>query len=99
MLRRSNRLSAAARRRTPDRDGDGALECLQSAAFPPTIRDAMTATAFPLPDDWRDAVLVGRIDLGEGPTPVEVKQGRVFDVSSTAPTVAQLLESWSGVPD
>jgi fumarylacetoacetate (FAA) hydrolase family protein len=59
----------------------------------------MTSTAsFPLPDDWRDAVLVGRLDLGEGPTPVVVKEGRVFDVSATAPTVAQLLEKWSGVP-
>ena len=26
----------------------------------------MTKSIFPLPDDWRDAVLVGRIDLGEG---------------------------------
>ena len=59
----------------------------------------MTSTAsFPLPDDWRDAVLVGRLDLGEGPTPVVVKEGRVFDVSATAPTTAQLLEKWSGVP-
>jgi fumarylacetoacetate (FAA) hydrolase family protein len=58
----------------------------------------MTAT-FPLPDDWRDAVLVGRLDLGEGPTPVVVKEGRVFDVSRTAPTVSQLLEDWKGVPE
>jgi len=59
----------------------------------------MTNTnAFPLPDDWRDAVLVGRMDLGEGPTPVVVKEGRVFDVSATAPTTAQLLEKWNGVP-
>jgi fumarylacetoacetate (FAA) hydrolase family protein len=57
----------------------------------------MTNTkSFPLPDDWRDAVLVGRMDLGEGPTPVVVKEGRVFDVSATAPTVAQLLEKWNG---
>jgi len=57
----------------------------------------MTNTkSFPLPDDWRDAALVGRLDLGEGPTPVVVKEGRVFDVSSTAPTTAQLLEKWNG---
>ena len=57
----------------------------------------MTNTkSFPLPDDWRDAVLVGRLDLGEGPTPVVVKEGRVFDVSGTAPTTAQLLEKWNG---
>src|SRR5277367_2646154 len=58
----------------------------------------MTKTAFPLPQDWRDAVLVGRIDMGEGPTPVVVKEGRVFDVSATAPTVSVLLEKWNGVP-
>ncbi len=57
-----------------------------------------STTSFPLPDDWRDAVLVGRLDLGEGPTPVVVKEGRVFDVSATAPTTAQLLEKWNGVP-
>src|ERR1041385_174605 len=53
--------------------------------------------SFPLPQDWRDAVLVGRIDMGEGPTPVVVKEGRVFDVSKTAPTVSVLLEKWNGV--
>lgn len=58
----------------------------------------MTKT-FPLPEDWRDAILVGRIDRGEGPTPVVIHQGRVFDVSKTAPTVSQLLENWRGVPD
>jgi fumarylacetoacetate (FAA) hydrolase family protein len=57
-----------------------------------------TSVSFPLPTDWRDAVLVGRMDLGEGPTPVVVKEGRVFDVSATAPTTAQLLEKWNGVP-
>src|SRR5439155_4398472 len=48
---------------------------------------------------WRDAVLVGRIDMGEGPTPVVVKEGRVSDVSKTAPTVSSLLEKWNGVPE
>ena len=56
----------------------------------------MTKANFPLPQDWRDAVLVGRIDLGEGPTPVVVKEGRVFDVSAVAPTVSVLLEKWDG---
>jgi fumarylacetoacetate (FAA) hydrolase family protein len=56
----------------------------------------MTKSSFPLPQDWRDAVLVGRIDMGEGPTPVVVKEGRVFDVSRTAPTVSALLEKWNG---
>ncbi|MCP5411451.1 MAG: fumarylacetoacetate hydrolase family protein [Alphaproteobacteria bacterium] len=49
-----------------------------------------------LPDDWRDAILVGRMDLGEGPTPILVRDGQVFDVSATAPTVSQLLEMWDG---
>jgi fumarylacetoacetate (FAA) hydrolase family protein len=57
----------------------------------------MTKSSFPLPQDWRDAVLVGRIDMGEGPTPVVVKEGRVFDVSHIAPTVSVLLEKWNGV--
>ena len=58
----------------------------------------MSKSSFPLPQDWRDAVLVGRIDLGDGPTPVVVKEGRVFDVSKAAPTVSALLETWNGVP-
>jgi fumarylacetoacetate (FAA) hydrolase family protein len=63
----------------------------------------MTKSSFPLPqdfmpEDWRDAVLVGRIDMGEGPTPVVVKEGRVFDVSHVAPTVSALLEKWNGAP-
>ena len=58
----------------------------------------MTKNVFPLPQDWRDAVLVGRIDMGDGPTPIVVKEGRVFDVSATAPTVSVLLEKWNGVP-
>jgi len=58
----------------------------------------MTKSQFPLPEDWRDAVLVGRIDLGQGPTPIVVKEGRVFDVSQTAPAVSLLLEKWNGVP-
>jgi fumarylacetoacetate (FAA) hydrolase family protein len=45
-----------------------------------------------LPKDWRNAHLVGRADFGQGPTPIAVKDGLVFDLSSLAPTVAQLLE-------
>lgn len=47
-----------------------------------------------LPVDWREATLVGRILLPEGPTPVLVKGGEVFDMSAVAPTVAQLLANW-----
>jgi len=44
-----------------------------------------------LPADWRDALLVGRIDNGQGPTPVLVRGGIVQDVSAKAATVAELL--------
>tara|TARA_B100000678_G_scaffold7295_1_gene6181 strand:- start:1219 stop:2373 length:1155 start_codon:yes stop_codon:yes gene_type:complete len=46
-----------------------------------------------LPNDWRDAKLIGRIDLGEGPTPVLIEGGEVFDMSCVAPTVAMLVEA------
>ena len=49
-----------------------------------------------LPSDWRQAILVGRILTGEGPTPVVVVDGRVRDVSRHAPTVSQLLNGWNG---
>jgi fumarylacetoacetate (FAA) hydrolase family protein len=45
-----------------------------------------------LPKDWRDAHLVGRMDFGQGPTPIALKDGLVFDLSAVAPTVAQLLD-------
>jgi fumarylacetoacetate (FAA) hydrolase family protein len=48
-----------------------------------------------LPQDWRDAVLVGRILTRDGPTPVVVVDGRVRDVSRHAPTVSQLLNGWN----
>ena len=49
-----------------------------------------------LPKDWQEATLVGRLDFGQGPTPVVIRDGRVIDVSSTAPTVSSLLQSWGG---
>ncbi len=44
-----------------------------------------------LPDDWRDGRFVGRIDRGQGPCPILVEGGRVFDMSRVAPTVSALL--------
>ncbi|THD81707.1 MAG: fumarylacetoacetate hydrolase [Phenylobacterium sp.] len=44
-----------------------------------------------LPADFEAATLVGRLALDEGPTPVVVRRGRVFDVSRAAPTTADLL--------
>jgi fumarylacetoacetate (FAA) hydrolase family protein len=47
-----------------------------------------------LPNDWQGATLVGRLQLPEGPTPIMVIKGEVFDMSRVAPTVAQLLAAW-----
>src|SRR5215472_10511236 len=47
-----------------------------------------------LPRDWREATLVGRMDFGEGPTPVVCRNGRVWDVSRAAPTTSALLNAW-----
>ncbi|HEY5346644.1 MAG TPA: fumarylacetoacetate hydrolase family protein [Rhizomicrobium sp.] len=48
-----------------------------------------------LPKDYRGALMVGRIATNEGPTPVLLRDGQVFDVSRVAPTISQLLENWS----
>ncbi|WP_448660457.1 fumarylacetoacetate hydrolase family protein [Sphingomonas sp. CJ99] len=45
-----------------------------------------------LPVDYRDATLVGRVALADGPVPVVVRGGTVFDVSREVPTVADLLD-------
>jgi fumarylacetoacetate (FAA) hydrolase family protein len=44
-----------------------------------------------LPAD-SNAVLVGRVDLGDGPTPILLRNGTVFDLSGVAPTVSDLFE-------
>ncbi|MBV8060570.1 MAG: fumarylacetoacetate hydrolase family protein [Alphaproteobacteria bacterium] len=46
-----------------------------------------------LPQDWQQGRFVGRIDRGEGPTPVIIENGNVYDVSATAPTVSALLKT------
>ena len=43
-----------------------------------------------LPADWREATLVGRIETTEGPTPIMIKNGEVFDMSPIAPTVSTI---------
>ena len=45
-----------------------------------------------LPADLDAAVLAGRLRLEEGPTPILVRGGEVYDVSQTAPTVSDLLD-------
>jgi fumarylacetoacetate (FAA) hydrolase family protein len=47
-----------------------------------------------LPEDWRAATLVGRIETGAGPSPIVIRDGRVQDVSREQATVAGLLEAW-----
>ncbi len=53
-----------------------------------------------LPQDWRTAILVGRLQTIDGPTPIVVAGGEVFDMTSVAPTVSQLLKAWpaKGIP-
>jgi fumarylacetoacetate (FAA) hydrolase family protein len=48
-----------------------------------------------LPDDWRDATLLGRVDFGDGPTPVLVRGGRIEDVSRIAPTTSDLMNAFA----
>ena len=54
-----------------------------------------------LPQDWRDATLIGRLQTPAGPTPILIKDGQVYDMSAVAPTVSQLMKVWpeNGVPD
>jgi fumarylacetoacetate (FAA) hydrolase family protein len=44
-----------------------------------------------LPRDWRAAVLLGRIETADGPTPVLLRDGRLIDISIFAPTTAEAL--------
>jgi fumarylacetoacetate (FAA) hydrolase family protein len=44
-----------------------------------------------LADDWREGLVVGRIETAEGPTPVLLAGGVVHDMSRVAPTVSQLV--------
>ena len=37
--------------------------------------------------------LLGRINAGEGPTPVLIRDGRMFDVSACAPTVSAFVDT------
>ncbi|MEO8115675.1 MAG: fumarylacetoacetate hydrolase family protein [Phenylobacterium sp.] len=55
-------------------------------------------TAAFLPQDWRQALLVGRVRTAAGPTPVLCRDGRLQDLSQAAPTVADLMNGWDGTP-
>ena len=54
--------------------------------------EAQAFSAALLPADLDGAILVGRLLLEEGPTPVLIRAGEVLDVSRAAPTVSDLLE-------
>ncbi|MEG3164774.1 fumarylacetoacetate hydrolase family protein [Sphingomonas sp. PB2P19] len=59
-------------------------------------------TSTPQHDIWpRDAAatLIGRIDLGQGPTPVLVRDGGVYDMSAIAGTSAELIEERLFAPE
>lgn len=51
------------------------------------------AGASALPTDWRTGRFVGRAATGDGPIPLLVIAGEVFDMSAVAPTVSMLIES------
>ncbi|MEZ5954695.1 MAG: fumarylacetoacetate hydrolase family protein [Hyphomonas sp.] len=44
-------------------------------------------------EDWLEGCFAGRMDFGEGPTPVIVRNGTVLDMSSVALTLSGLLET------
>jgi len=44
-----------------------------------------------LADDWRDGLFLGRIETAEGPSPVLVEAGTIYDMSRVAPTTSQLV--------
>jgi fumarylacetoacetate (FAA) hydrolase family protein len=46
-----------------------------------------------MPADWQLGLFTGRMDFGAGPSPVVIRQGRVFDYSFIAPTISQLVET------
>ncbi len=65
------------------------------------MADTMPALIDAMPVDWRNGLFLGRIDCGEGPTPVVIRDGIVHDMSGEAPTVAALVVARSftgGVP-
>lgn len=44
-----------------------------------------------LPIDIERAVLIGRLQTAEGPSPISVVKGRIYDLSEVVPTTADLL--------
>ena len=57
------------------------------------------ALAAILPDDWRSGRFLGRLDLGDGPVPVLIADGALFDLTPSAATVAGAIERSLTSPD
>jgi fumarylacetoacetate (FAA) hydrolase family protein len=51
-----------------------------------------------MPADWREGTFLGRIETTQGPSPVLIKNGRMFEMSSMAPTAADLIEGGNFTP-
>ena len=55
-----------------------------------------------LPEDADKATLIGRMQTADGPTPIALRDGVVFDMSGVAPTIADLiagLEEGAALPE
>jgi fumarylacetoacetate (FAA) hydrolase family protein len=46
-----------------------------------------------LPVDWEQGTFLGRADFGEGPSPILIIRGELFDMSWVFPTVSTLVEA------
>jgi fumarylacetoacetate (FAA) hydrolase family protein len=53
---------------------------------------AVRNVAADMPADWQQGLFAGRADFGEGPSPILIRSGRVYDMSVVAPTVSLLLD-------
>ena len=52
-----------------------------------------------LPADWRSARLLGRVDLGAGPTPVLIDGGTLYDLTPSAATVSAAIARRQWLPE
>ena len=50
------------------------------------------AMASALPQDWASGTFVGRANTAEGPSPILLVHGELYDMARVAPTVAALVE-------
>ena len=50
------------------------------------------ASASALPHDWTAGTFLGRIATAEGPSPILLVRGELFDMSRVAPTAAALAD-------